>query len=88
MNSIRSVVCCPTSYGVLCQELYNREKHSSWTSRLERNAIDGKEDTPDQIFWLIRRGEAIRPDTPISETFCWVVNPNVQDLITGTYTIC
>ncbi|OCL05894.1 hypothetical protein AOQ84DRAFT_441199 [Glonium stellatum] len=75
-----------TSYGIRYKRR-NKNKHPSWNTRLERNLVDNKECIPDQIFWLIRRGQPIWDDEPISQPFGCIVDLESQNTIACAYTI-
>src|SRR5437667_7815476 len=50
------------SYGILRDELYDKEKHTGETP--VRNTVDGRRYAIDQIVWLIRSGDAVTEDQP------------------------
>ncbi|KAH0545477.1 hypothetical protein FGG08_000478 [Glutinoglossum americanum] len=68
---------CRTSYGVVFNELYSREKHSR--QRAVRDPIDGKKYAEDQICWLVRKGQEIDSDTPIKHRFTRIADASNPD---------
>ncbi|KAL8822328.1 MAG: hypothetical protein Q9191_006937 [Dirinaria sp. TL-2023a] len=64
----------PVSYGVLCQEPYDKEKHVGYD--LWKDDIDGKMYAVDVIRWFINKGDAVEPDTHKSHEFKRKFLPN------------
>ncbi|KAK3117675.1 hypothetical protein LTR53_000703 [Teratosphaeriaceae sp. CCFEE 6253] len=59
--------CSPISYGVLCRELYDPEKHQGET--VVHDPYDRKRWAERQINWLIKQGQVVRANTGISERY-------------------
>src|SRR5436190_7567080 len=68
-ESILSTRCCRASYGILFNEPYNKQKHSSRGLVPQKNPIDEKKYASHQVYWLIRQGEAISRDKPTCKRF-------------------
>ena len=61
-----SVLCkrrCRASYGVLCSERYDKNRHHGQTP--VKSPLDGKYYVTNQIDWFIRKGEVVTEDVPI-----------------------
>jgi hypothetical protein len=54
-------------------EPYDKQKHASRGITPQRNPIDENKYALHQIYWLIRRGEAIKRDKPICKRFCRMI---------------
>lgn len=62
---------CRASYGILCNESYNRQRHSkiSVPGQIYKNPFNRKRYATNQICWLIKRGRTILRDEPICSRF-------------------
>ncbi|USW48993.1 hypothetical protein Slin15195_G023120 [Septoria linicola] len=66
-TEVYTLRCSPVSYGLLCRELYNPEKHQG-----ETIIKDDYSDTMwalGQVNWIIRRGEAVSADEGVKQKY-------------------
>ncbi|KAL8831954.1 MAG: hypothetical protein Q9170_005080, partial [Blastenia crenularia] len=66
----------PASYGVLCKEPYDEEKHLGMA--LERDGLDGKLYAIDVIHWFVKKGDPVSEDNPISYDFKRKLSPDTK----------
>ncbi|KAH0543032.1 hypothetical protein FGG08_002640 [Glutinoglossum americanum] len=58
---------CRSSYGILFNDRYNKDKHAAQTP--VECPLNGKLYVTNQIDWFIRKGEVIREDVPITREY-------------------
>ncbi|OTB11872.1 hypothetical protein K445DRAFT_26131 [Daldinia sp. EC12] len=61
------------SYGLVCKTKYNPEIHLD--EDIKTDCYDGEKYAMGQIDWIIRKGESISTNTPISTTYTKKVDP-------------
>ncbi|KAH9992387.1 hypothetical protein F4779DRAFT_609220 [Xylariaceae sp. FL0662B] len=61
------------SYGIVCKAKYNPAIH--YNEILKPDSYDGEQYAMDQIEWLIRKGDPVSTNTPITSTFTKKVDP-------------
>ncbi|PSR82545.1 hypothetical protein BD289DRAFT_12638 [Coniella lustricola] len=61
------------SYGVVCKTIYNPT--INFNDDIEKDKWDDQMYALGQIKWLIKKGESIDPNSPISESFRKVIDP-------------
>lgn len=67
MAAAATVRPCPRHYGICVSQKYEAWRNSS--DNTVRDSFNGETMVPDQLFWLIRKGDAILPDGPIVSNF-------------------
>lgn len=67
MDVAPKVKPCPRHYGMCVSEAYADWRHDS--DRTVTDRFLGRQVVPDQLIWLIRKGDVILPDEPIVSTF-------------------
>ncbi|KAL9002314.1 MAG: hypothetical protein Q9188_004752 [Gyalolechia gomerana] len=75
-NAVLKSRTSPASYGVLCKEPYDEEKHLGMA--LERDILDGKLYAIDVIHWFVKKGDPVSEDNPISYNFKRKLSPNTN----------
>jgi hypothetical protein len=58
---------CPRHYGISVSQIYADWRHNS--ERTVTDRFHGKQVAPEQLVWLVRKGDVILPDRPILSTF-------------------
>jgi hypothetical protein len=74
---------CRASYGILCNEPYNQERHRNARIAPEthRSRLDGQKYVGDYIHWLVKRGQPVVRDQPVSHRFFRLVGRSDVDSI-------
>lgn len=67
MDVAPKVKPCPRHYGICVAQAYADWRHGS--DRAVTDTFHGRQVVPDQLFWLIRKGDVILPDEAIVSTF-------------------
>jgi hypothetical protein len=67
MAAAATVRPCLRHYGICVSQKY--EAWRNGTDNTVRDSFNGETMVPDQLFWLIRKGDAILPDGPIVSNF-------------------
>jgi hypothetical protein len=62
-----------SSYGILYSERYDKTKHSG--QKPVKNSLDGHKYAENQIDWIIRKGDEISENEPISRRYSRIVSP-------------
>ncbi|KAL8934105.1 MAG: hypothetical protein Q9216_006076 [Gyalolechia sp. 2 TL-2023] len=75
-NAVLKSRTSPASYGVLCKEPYDEEKHLGL--ELERDQLDGKLYAIDVIHWFVKKGDPVSEDNPISYDFKRKLSPDTN----------
>ncbi|KAI9771495.1 MAG: hypothetical protein M1840_002115 [Geoglossum simile] len=73
----RSIIderCCRKSYGMVCMEPYNKDKHLG--QRTWKDPLDKKLYVPEQIDWFIKQGQPVSTEKPIEHTFTRKIDPS------------
>ena len=81
MDVAPKLTTCPRHYG-LCVS----QKHADWKHDSDNTVTDkyhGRQIIPDQLVWLIRKGDVILPDKPIVSTFVITCKFTKEALKTG-----
>ncbi|KAI4241365.1 MAG: hypothetical protein LQ352_007465 [Teloschistes flavicans] len=66
----------PASYGVLCKQPYNEDKHLGL--EIEKDDLDGKLYAIDVIHWFVKKGDPVSEDNPISYDFKRKLSPQTN----------
>ncbi|KAI9768044.1 MAG: hypothetical protein M1839_004204 [Geoglossum umbratile] len=62
-----------SSYGILYNERYDKNRHAD--QRSVKNPLDGHKYAENQIDWIIRKGDEITEDEPITRRYSRIVSP-------------
>jgi hypothetical protein len=65
------------SYGVVCDEVYNKDKHSRQNS--VKNPLDGTKYALNQIAWFICKGDVVTENEPITHQCFRIFSPDAPD---------
>ncbi|KAI1409476.1 hypothetical protein F5Y13DRAFT_169905 [Hypoxylon sp. FL1857] len=65
------------SYGVVCKTKYNPAIHSN--EEIKTDSYDGEQYAMGQIDWLIRKGDPVSTNVPITTTYTKKVDPKDSD---------
>ena len=57
---------CPRHYGICVSQIYTAWGHNS--GQVVTDRFHGRQVVPDQLIWLVRKGDVILPDEPIVST--------------------
>jgi hypothetical protein len=58
---------CPRNYGLCVSETYAEYKHRS--NETVKDEMHGRRVVPEQLIWIVRKGDLILPDQPLRRTF-------------------
>ncbi|KAL9601205.1 MAG: hypothetical protein Q9219_002705 [cf. Caloplaca sp. 3 TL-2023] len=75
-NAVLKSRTSPASYGVLCKEPYDQDKHVG--IELERDEHDGKLYAVDLIHWFLKRGDSVSDENVISYDFKRKLSPDTN----------
>ncbi|KAL8726553.1 MAG: hypothetical protein Q9181_006007 [Wetmoreana brouardii] len=75
-NAVLKSRTSPASYGVLCKEPYDPEKHLGM--ELERDPLDGKMYAIDVIHWFVKKGDPVSEDNRVSYNFKRKLSPDTN----------
>jgi hypothetical protein len=66
MDAAVSARPCPRHYGICASQMYADWRHSREEAVKDR--FHGRQVVPDQLIWIIRKGDVILPGEPIAST--------------------